>query len=111
MTRECMHNATMASSEPKTVSLSIRHVPLEARNALVARAAQRGQSLQEYLLALIGQHVAQPTREELFARIRASKAAIKGGGVSLAEIRRALDEGRDERDRDLANTVAKGRKR
>jgi hypothetical protein len=42
----CMHNACM-------VAIQIRDVPEDVRDALVAQAKARGQSLQAYLLELV----------------------------------------------------------
>jgi plasmid stability protein len=82
-----MHNACMP------VSVSIRNVPEAVRDALSARAAQRGQSLQEYLLSTLVEHVRRPNMAELMAQIRARKAATDSR-VSLADILAAKDEDR-----------------
>jgi plasmid stability protein len=82
-----MHYACM------TVSMSIRHVPEDVRDALAARAAQRGQSLQEYVLSTLIEHVQRPTMTEMLERIRARKAATKST-VTLADI---LDEDADQK--------------
>lgn len=48
--------------------LQIRNVPDEARQVLRARAAVEGESLNSYLLALIGREVARPTVREVLER-------------------------------------------
>lgn len=84
-----MHSAFMA------VNMSIRHVPEDVRDALAARAAQRGQSLQDYVLATLVEHVRRPTMPELMAQIRARKAATQST-VTTADILAAKYED-DER--------------
>lgn len=62
-----MHNAGM-------VNVTIRDVPDDVHAALLARAAEAGQSLQAYLQGLLATSVARPTVEaftqELLARAR-----------------------------------------
>jgi len=60
---------------------------------LSARAAQRGQSLQEYLLSTLVEHVRRPSMAELMSQIRARKAATESR-VSVADILAAKDEDR-----------------
>lgn len=48
--------------------LQIRDVPDEARRALKARAAARGESLNSYLLQLIQREAARPTVGEVLDR-------------------------------------------
>jgi plasmid stability protein len=72
--------------------LQIRDVPDQVRRSLKARAAARGQSLNAFLLDLVAQEVAVPTRAEVLQRAaeraeRATASAVTG-----------LDEARDERD-------------
>lgn len=62
--------------------LQIRNVPDDARRALKARAASRGESLNTYLLDLIERDVARPTVEEVLDRAvrradRASTSALE----------------------------------
>lgn len=75
--------------------LQIRNVPDEARRALKARAAARGESLNAYLLELIDRDVARPTVGEVLERAarRAQRAE-----VSAVDI---LHEARAERDAEL----------
>ncbi len=75
--------------------LQIRNVPDEARRALKARAAARGESLNAYLLNLLDREIARPTVEEVLDRAaRRSEHAA----VSAVEL---LDEARSERDDQL----------
>ena len=62
-------NATMP------VSMTIRGIPDEVRDALAARAARAGQSLQEHLRAQLIELAEQPTMAELMERIRERKSA------------------------------------
>jgi hypothetical protein len=75
--------------------LQIRNVPEEARRALKARAAARGESLNTYLLGLIERDVARPTVKEVLDRAarRADRAS-----ASAVEV---LDAARRERDMEL----------
>lgn len=58
--------------------VQIRNVPDETRRALKARAANRGESLNSYLLALLEREVARPTVAEVLerARSRAERADV-----------------------------------
>ncbi|PZS37590.1 MAG: hypothetical protein DLM62_18370 [Pseudonocardiales bacterium] len=75
--------------------LQIRNVPAEARRALKARAAARGESLNTYLLELVRREVARPTVGEVLERAarRAERAE-----VSAVDI---VDATRAERDEQL----------
>lgn len=72
--------------------LQIRNVPDEARRALKARAADRGESLNAYLLNLLNREVARPTVAEVLDRAarRSERAAASAVDV--------LDEARSQRD-------------
>jgi len=75
--------------------LQIRNVPDEARRALKARAADRGESLNTYLLNLLDREVARPTVAEVLDRAarRSERAAASAVNV--------LDEARSQRDEQL----------
>lgn len=77
--------------------LQIRDVPEEARRGLKARAAARGQSLNAYLLDMIGREVSRPTVAEVMERAaqRAERATASAVDVVAA--------GRTERDDHLAS--------
>jgi plasmid stability protein len=75
--------------------LQIRNVPEETRQALKARAATRGESLNAYLLALINREAARPTVGEVLDRAarRAERADVSALEVVAAD--------RAERDEQL----------
>lgn len=75
--------------------LQIRNVPDEARRALKARAADRGESLNAYLLNLLNREIARPTVAEVLERAsrRSERAAVPALEV--------LDEARSQRDKHL----------
>jgi plasmid stability protein len=56
-------------------SITVRDVPEQVHRELSARAARRGQSLQEYLIAELTRLAGRPAPEDLLARVRARKAA------------------------------------
>lgn len=66
-----MHTACMA------VNISIRHVPEEVRDVLAQRAAQNGQSMQEYLLTELVRIAERPSLGEWVDRVRDRKAATE----------------------------------
>lgn len=51
--------------------VQIRNVPDDARQALKARAAARGESLNEYLLKLLVEESSRPTLRDVLERARA----------------------------------------
>jgi plasmid stability protein len=73
--------------------LQIRNVPDEARRALKARAAARGESLNAYLLEMIDREVARPTVGEVLDRAasRAERARASAAGP-VAAARAERDE-------------------
>jgi plasmid stability protein len=52
------------------VAITIRHVPDDVRNELASRAAAKGWSLQEFLLAELIQLSERPNNADLIARAR-----------------------------------------
>jgi plasmid stability protein len=76
--------------------LQIRDVPDAVRRALKARAAERGESLNSYLLRLLGRDVARPTTREVLER-----AAHRGERAQVSVVD-ALDAARRRRVDDLA---------
>lgn len=76
--------------------IQIRNVPDGVHRTLKARAAQKGMSLSEFLLAEVTDLAAQPSLEEAVARIR-SRPMIHSE-ISSAEL---IREGRAERERQL----------
>lgn len=55
-------------------TITIRNVPAEVRDTLAARAAQAGQSLQEYMRAHLVDVTAKPTIADLMGRVAMRKA-------------------------------------
>jgi hypothetical protein len=74
-------------------SVQIKHVPQDVHRVLRRRAANAGQSLQEYLLARLVEAAREPTLDEVLER--ASDRA--GGRVPLADAARGLRADRDRR--------------
>lgn len=56
------------------VNLQVRNVPPEVHEVLKRRAAAAGQSLQEYVLALLTEHASHKTVAEVMAEVRAEMA-------------------------------------
>jgi plasmid stability protein len=71
------------------VAVTVRDVPDDVRNELAARAARRGQSLQEYLLAELRDIAARPSAIDVVSAARARLAAV-GGQVRASDIVRAV---------------------
>ncbi len=78
--------------------LQVRNVPDDARRALKARAAARGESLNAYLLTVLTREASTPTVAEVLRRA-ASRAERSTGSVVdvLAEVRAERDEQLRER--------------
>ena len=74
-------------------SVQIQDVPEDVHAVLRRRAADAGQSLQEYLLGRLVQEARQPTLEEVLARA----GGRSGGSVPLAAAAAALRADRDGR--------------
>jgi plasmid stability protein len=72
-------------------AITIRNVPESVRNKLAARAARRGQSLQEFLRAELISSANELTVDELIEQVRPLTATSP---VSAAEILDALDADR-----------------
>jgi len=67
--------------------VQIRNVPDEARQALKARAAARGESLNDYLLKLLIEDAARPTVREVLerARARSERSAVSSVDIIRAD--------------------------
>jgi hypothetical protein len=72
-------------------SVLVRDVPEEVHAALQRRAAERGQSLQQYLASELVRLAERTSVEELFARV----SRRRGGRVGL---QRAASDLQDERE-------------
>lgn len=68
-----------------TVQITIRNVPDDVRDELAAKAAERRQSMQEYLRGELERLAATPSVSTLLEEIRRRKEAA-GTHVSAAEI-------------------------
>ena len=79
-----MHNAGMG------VMIQVRDVDEDVRDALKARAAARGQSLNSYLKQLLSETARHPSRAEVFGRI--SRRVETSTVSSVDVIRTARDE-------------------
>lgn len=75
--------------------MQIRNVPDEARRALKARAAGRGESLNSYLLNLLEREVAKPTIAEVLDR--AARRSERASASALD----VLDGAREQREEHL----------
>ena len=69
--------------------VQIRNVPDDARKALKARAAARGESLNEYLLNLLVEESARPTLRDVLERARARSEHSTVSSVDI--VRRERD--------------------
>ena len=76
-----------------SVQITIRGVPEEVRDRIAARAAARGQSMQEYLRGELERLVAKPSVEEWLRQVRADKRAMTNN-VTTEDILRARDADR-----------------
>lgn len=78
--------------------LQVRDVPEEARKALKARAAARGESLNAYLLTVLTREAATPTVAEVLRRAASRTENATGSAVDvLAAARADRDEQLGER--------------
>jgi plasmid stability protein len=74
-------------------SIQVKEVPDDVHATLRRRAAEAGQSLQEYLLARLIEEARRPSLAELFDRIEHRT----GGRASLKDTTRAVRADRDRR--------------
>ena len=64
----------------------IRDVPDDVRAELSARAARKGQSMQEFLKATLVEMVAKPDIETWVAQVRRHRAEAEGPGLTAEQI-------------------------
>ena len=76
------------------VSITIRDVPDETRVELAARAARRGQSMQEYLRARLVELAESADKDEILERIRRHRRMF-GVGLTAEDI--LADKGVDQK--------------
>ncbi len=74
-------------------AITVRNVSQTTRDELAARAAIRGQSLQEYLLAALESMAAKPDLDQLLETIRSRKATT-GTSISAQTILDSRDANR-----------------
>ncbi|MDQ6822712.1 MAG: hypothetical protein M3076_20660 [Actinomycetota bacterium] len=75
------------------VAITVRDVPDEVRDELAARAARAGQSLQEYVRAMLISSAARPPVADVIARARARVEAT-GARADASSILGARDADR-----------------
>lgn len=73
--------------------MTIRHVPEEWRAELAARAARQRQSLQEFMLSLIGTTVAHPPLDLVVERAR-ERVRASNSSVTIEDILESRDADR-----------------
>lgn len=71
-----------------SVAITIRNVPDQVRNELAARAAAKGWSLQEFLLAELVELSSRPDRAALVARI---ERRLDGTALTAAQLLQVSD--------------------
>lgn len=76
-----------------SVQITIRNVPERVRRELAARAARRGQSMQEFLRAELERITSRPSVDEVLARMRERKA-LSGTRVDAGDILSAREADR-----------------
>jgi antitoxin FitA len=75
------------------VSMTIHDVPDETRNALAARAARAGQSLEEYVRAQLVELARRPALAEPWDEVE-RRVLVTGTRLSAGEIIRLRDDDR-----------------
>lgn len=75
------------------VQITVRNIPIYVRDELAARAARKGQSMQEFLRQQLELMANRPSTEELLEHIRRRKASAKKT-LPTAEILAARDADR-----------------
>jgi hypothetical protein len=76
-----------------SVNIQIRDVPEEVRDRIVAHAADRGLSMQGYLLGVLNQVAGRPTRADWEALAAVRDQAPVDMNAALVAIREGRDEG------------------
>ena len=72
-------------------TMQIKNLPPDVHRTFQRRAAEAGQSLQEYMLARLTEEARTPTLEELFARV----GQRSGGSLSLENVVEGIREDRE----------------
>jgi hypothetical protein len=76
-----------------SVNIQIRDVPEEVRDRIVAHAADRGLSMQGYLLGMLSHVAARPTRADWAALAAVRDRAPVDMDAALEIIREGRDDG------------------
>jgi plasmid stability protein len=76
---ERLHNVSMPN-------VLVRDVPEEVHARLQARAAERGQSLQQYLAGEMRRLAERPTMDEVLARIGSRRGGTVGLDQAVADL-------------------------
>jgi plasmid stability protein len=79
--------------DPAMPSVQIENLPADVHRTLRRRAAEAGQSLQEYVRARLIEEARRPTLDEMLRRA----GERTGGEVSLADAARSVRSDRDAR--------------
>jgi len=85
LTEPCMHNACM-------VTLTVRNVPSDVHASLVAKAANAGQSLQQFLVCELEKLASRPSMADLLQSVEGSEL----GDFGFDFARGALEQDRIE---------------
>ena len=80
------------------MTLTIRDVPDDVRDALTRDARERGQSLQAYLLRLLRRQAGFSRNREVIAEVRRDLALHGGAQLGPSDAVDAIREARAERD-------------
>jgi plasmid stability protein len=79
-------------------NVQIRNVPERVHKVLRRRAAEAGQSLQEYLMQLLEESASQLTMDEWLERVE----KLPKSKFAPGEVARIIREERDKRDAEIA---------
>ena len=74
-------------------TIQVRDIPQDAYDVIVARAKANGQSIQQYMRAMITDVAAKPSKAEALKNIEANLQKY-GSKVTTEDILEAIDHGR-----------------
>jgi plasmid stability protein len=77
-------------------NVQVRNVPERVHKVLRRRAAEAGQSLQEYLLQMLEESAGQLSVKEVFDRVRKRSGGVTDPNFDSAELIRQIREEREE---------------